>query len=110
MEPDFTSQVCPVCSNLNAENRHSKGFCCTSCGYHDDADHVGAVNIRNRAGDKEILELCREHQYSHKNLQNAIRIVYEKRHIAYEEKKQHLHESRRDPVTSYMMLQDLICD
>ena len=87
VEPDFTSQVCPVCSNLNAENRHSKGFCCTSCGYHDDADHVGAVNIRNRAGDKEILELCREHQYSHKNLQNAIRIVYEKRHIAYEEKK-----------------------
>ena len=110
VEPDFTSQVCPVCSNLNAENRHSKGFCCTSCGYQDDADHVGAVNIRNRAGDKEILELCREHQYSHKNLQNAIRIVYEKRHIAYEEKKQHLHESRRDPVTSYMMLQDLICD
>jgi predicted acetyltransferase len=48
---------------------------------------VGAVNIRNRAGDKKILELCREHQYSHKNLQNAIRIVYEKRHIAYEEKK-----------------------
>ena len=37
--------------------------------------------------DKKILELCREHQYSHKNLQNAIRIVYEKRHIAYEEKK-----------------------
>ncbi|MED9927032.1 MAG: hypothetical protein UFE31_09255, partial [Lachnospiraceae bacterium] len=55
--------------------------------YQDDADHVGAVNIRNRAGDKEILELCKEHQYSHKNLQNAIRIVYEKRHIAYEEKK-----------------------
>ena len=43
-------------------------------------------------------------------LQNAIWIVYEKRHIAYEEKKQHLHESRRDSVTSYMMLQDLICD
>ena len=53
VEPDFTSQVCPVCSNLNAENRHSKGFCCTSCGYQDDADHVGAVNIRNRAGDRD---------------------------------------------------------
>ena len=87
VEPDFTSQVCPVCSNLNAENRHSKGFCCTSCGYHDDADHVGAVNIRKRAGDREILELCKEHQYSHKNLQNAIRIVYEKRHIAYKTKQ-----------------------
>lgn len=35
----------------------------------------------------EILELCREHQYSHKNLQNAIRIVYEKRHIAYKTKQ-----------------------
>ena len=85
--PDFTSQVCPVCSNLNAENRHSKGFCCTSCGYQDDADHVGAVNIRNRAADKEILELCKENQYNHKNLQKAIQIVYERRHIAYEEKQ-----------------------
>ena len=52
-----------------------------------DADHVGAVNIRKRAGDREILELCKEHQYSHKNLQNAIRIVYEKRHIAYKTKQ-----------------------
>ena len=85
--PDFTSQVCPICSNLNAENRHAKGFCCTCCGYQDDADHVGAVNIRNRASDKKLLEVCREHQYSHKNLQNAIRIVYEKRHIAYEKKQ-----------------------
>ena len=87
VEPDFTSQVCPVCSNLKAENRHSKVFCCTSCGYQDDADHVGAVNIRNRASDKEILELCKENQYSHKNLQKAIKIVYERRHIAYEEKQ-----------------------
>ena len=154
--PDFTSQVCPVCSNLNAESRHSKGFCCTSCGYQDDADHVGAVNIRKRAGDREILELCKEHQYSHKNLQNAIRIqkdsavpaagimmmqttlvlsisetgqviekywncvrntntvtrIYRMRFESYmkngmshiKQNKQHLHESRRDPVTSYMML------
>ncbi len=87
VEPDFTSQVCPVCSNLNGENRHSKGFCCTNCGYQDDADHVGAVNIRNRANDKEILELCKENQYNHKNLQNAIKIVYEKRHVAYKEKQ-----------------------
>ncbi len=85
VEPDFTSQVCPVCSNLNGENRHSKGFCCTNCGYQDDADPVGAVNIRNRASDKEILELCKENQYNHKNLQNAIKIVYEKRHVAYKE-------------------------
>ena len=87
VEPDFTSQVCPVCSNLNAENRHSKVFCCTSCGYQDDADHVGAVNIRNRATDKEILELCKENQYNHKNLQNAIKIAYKKRHIVYEKKQ-----------------------
>ena len=85
VEPDFTSQVCPVCSNLNGENGHSKGFCCTNCGYQDDADPVGAVNIRNRASDKEILELCKENQYNHKNLQNAIKIVYEKRHVAYKE-------------------------
>lgn len=56
--PDYTSQVCPVCNFLDDRNRDRKEFICICCGYHDDADHVGAINIRARASDKEILKIC----------------------------------------------------
>lgn len=81
--PDYTSQACPVCSCLNDRNRDRKNFTCTCCGYHDDADHVGALNIRARATDKEILEICERNQYNHKNLQSALRTLYAKRHQEY---------------------------
>ena len=61
--PDFISQTCLICSHRNAENRskvNSKLSKCGCCGYEDDADHVGAVNIRNRAEDKELLKLCKD--------------------------------------------------
>ena len=70
-----------------SENRHEKKFCCTACGYKDDADHVGAVNIEKRAEDKELQELCEKYKYNHKNLQNAIKIVYSKRHVAYQKEQ-----------------------
>lgn len=78
--PDYTSQVCPVCNFLDDRNRDRKEFICTCCGYHDDADHVGAINIRARASDKEILEICERNKYNHKNLQSALRTLYTKRH------------------------------
>ena len=81
--PDFTSQVCPVCQNLDPKNREHKTFFCTCCGYEDDADHVGAMNIRARATDQEILDLCQKYQYKHKELQKAMKIVYEGRNQTY---------------------------
>ena len=81
--PDYTSQVCPVCNFLDDRNRDRKEFTCTCCGYHDDADHVGAINIRARASDKEILEICERNKYNHKNLQSALRTLYTKRHQEY---------------------------
>ena len=77
--PDYTSQVCPVCSNLNNENRNKKDFICTCCGYHDDADHVGALNIEARATDKDILDICEKNKYNHKSLQASLRALYSKR-------------------------------
>lgn len=74
--PDYTSQVCPVCSNLDSASRNGKDFTCTCCGYHDDADHVGAVNIVRRASDDEVLKVCDQYQYRHKELQAALRAVY----------------------------------
>ena len=85
--PDYTSQVCPVCSNLDATNRNQKTFFCTCCGYRDDADHVGAMNIRTRAQDEEILDICRTHRFRHKDMQNAMKIVYSKRNVAYKKQQ-----------------------
>lgn len=81
--PDFTSQVCPVCNHLDSANRNHKEFRCTCCGYTEDADYVGAVNIKKRAMDIEIMELCEKYKYNHYLLQNSIKIVYADRFKTY---------------------------
>lgn len=48
VDPAFTSQECPECSTVSKLNRTGESFCCVSCGHTDDADIVGATNIRNR--------------------------------------------------------------
>ena len=87
--PDFTSQTCPICSYRNAENRstvNSKLFRCGCCGYEDDADHVGAVNIRNRAADKELLKLCK-YAKSHKEMQSRLIRLLDDRHLDWQMKQ-----------------------
>lgn len=81
--PDFTSQVCPVCGNLDADNRKDKAFKCTCCGHEDDADHNASVNIKERANDKEILAVSKKYEYQHKKLQEALRQIYADRCSAY---------------------------
>ncbi|MER6072186.1 transposase [Streptomyces sp. NPDC001817] len=50
-----TSRTCPVCGHIAKENRVTQSrFECVSCGFTANADRVGALNIRNRAG----LALC----------------------------------------------------
>ena len=83
--PDFTSQTCPTCSYRNAENRstvNSKLFKCGCCGYEDDADHVGAVNIRNRAADRELLKLCKDAK-NHKEMQSRLIRLLDDRHLEW---------------------------
>ncbi|NEO75928.1 transposase [Moorena sp. SIO4G3] len=48
VNPRHTSQQCPKCHHTSADNRSGEKFVCTECGYHDDADINGGVNIRNR--------------------------------------------------------------
>ena len=84
--PDFTSQTCPTCSYRNAENRstvNSKLFKCGCCGYKDDADHVGAVNIRNRAADRELLKLCKDAK-NHKEMQSRLIRLLDDRHLDWQ--------------------------
>jgi putative transposase len=46
---EWTSQGCPSCGNINPNNRTTQEvFKCTACGYEDNADHVGSVNVLDR--------------------------------------------------------------
>ncbi len=44
--PQYTSQTCPMCGHIEASNRRGEKFKCLLCGFLGDADHVGAMNIR----------------------------------------------------------------
>jgi putative transposase len=46
---EWTTQGCPECGNINPNNRTTQEvFKCTACGYEDNADHVGSVNVLDR--------------------------------------------------------------
>jgi len=45
VDPRNTSRTCPLCKTVAKENRMGEHFCCVSCGFAADADHVGAVNV-----------------------------------------------------------------
>ena len=51
VNPKNTSRECPMCNNPAKGNRKDECFCCTECGYTNDADSVGAMNILKRAYD-----------------------------------------------------------
>lgn len=83
IEPDYTSQCCPVCSYTDKANRNNKSFTCQCCGYEADADYVGALNIKARAEDKEILDVCEKYKYNHDEMQKHIKMVYHVRNEKY---------------------------
>ncbi|NGO11844.1 transposase [Streptomyces sp. HC44] len=55
VDPRNTSRTCPSCGHVAKENRLTQAkFQCATCGFAANADHVGALNVLNRAG----LALC----------------------------------------------------
>jgi putative transposase len=47
--PQNTSRTCPYCGHVSAENRPTQAkFLCVDCGFEDNADVVGAINILSR--------------------------------------------------------------
>lgn len=47
--PRNTSRTCPACGHVSAKNRQTQArFACVECGYENNADLVGAINILNR--------------------------------------------------------------
>ena len=83
VEPDYSSQTCPVCGHIDAKSRSGKQFRCTLCGHTDDADHNASVILKNRATDQEFLDACERHKYDHKGRQAAIRAIGKKRSDAW---------------------------
>ena len=83
VEPDYTSQTCPVCSCLDKKNRNGKIFKCVCCGYTEDADYVGSLNIKARTDDKKIQDVCEKYKNQHTEMQKYIKIVYQSRNDKY---------------------------
>ena len=48
VNPYKTSQECPECHHTQRENRVGENFKCLKCGFSEQADYVGSLNIRNR--------------------------------------------------------------
>lgn len=49
VEPQYTSQTCPCCGNVSKDNRKTQAkFECVECGFEENADVVGAINILAR--------------------------------------------------------------
>ena len=47
--PHHTSQTCPSCGYVSKDNRQTQAtFLCVDCGYANDADIVGAINVLER--------------------------------------------------------------
>ena len=47
--PQYTSQCCPACGHTAKENRTTQAlFACVQCGYTENADVVGAMNVLQR--------------------------------------------------------------
>jgi putative transposase len=47
--PQNTSRTCPRCGHVSADNRQTQArFRCVACGFGENADMVGAINILSR--------------------------------------------------------------
>lgn len=48
VDPRNTSRTCPSCGHIDKGNRRGEHFKCLQCGFQEDADFVGALNILSR--------------------------------------------------------------
>jgi putative transposase len=47
--PQNTSRTCPACGHISKDNRQTQAkFLCVDCGYENNADVVGAINVLAR--------------------------------------------------------------
>lgn len=80
VDPAYTSKACSKCFNIHKANRKYKTFTCTVCKHTEDADYNASMNIKQRATDKEMIELVEKNKHSTKERHTAIKELYAKRH------------------------------
>lgn len=57
VNPSYTSQTCPKCDHIAAENRLTQSeFKCVKCGFEGNADVIAAIEIRSRGIKNEVVE------------------------------------------------------
>ncbi|WP_225419906.1 zinc ribbon domain-containing protein [Methanohalophilus profundi] len=57
VDPSYTSQTCIRCNHISKNNRNRLSFRCEKCGYANNADLIGAMNIEHKTRDyRYILE------------------------------------------------------
>lgn len=83
IDPAYTSKLCPICNNIDNDNRNGKNFKCTCCGHTTYADYNASINIRNRAFDTEVFDIVEKYKYSTKKRHTALKELYEERHKTY---------------------------
>ena len=83
VDPAYTSKLCPICSNIDNDNRKGKTFQCTQCGHTKDADYNASINIKNRASDKEIKAITEKNRYNTKKRHEKLKSLYAERNAAY---------------------------
>lgn len=80
VDPAYTSKACSKCYNLDNNNRKGKTFTCTVCKYTVDADYNAAVNIKNRAFDREFEKITEEFDHNKEKRHKALRKSLKSRH------------------------------
>lgn len=59
VNPAYSSQECPVCGFIDEMNRRGSLFLCKQCGYRENADVVGAINLVGRVIGEQSVPLTR---------------------------------------------------
>ena len=48
IDPEYTSQQCPVCGHTDRANRHKKRFKCCECDHQDHADRGAGISVAQK--------------------------------------------------------------
>ena len=56
IDPKYTSVTCPMCKHVDKLNRDKEKFKCVKCGYKQDADYVGALNILSKFNEESSFK------------------------------------------------------
>lgn len=62
VEPAFSSVICPKCGFSDKANRQESLFRCGQCGYRENADVVGAINLVERVARGPSVSLTRSEE------------------------------------------------